>query len=511
MNSRGDRIILNNSSAVDYYSNIIDNAGDKKTVCDMLLTFAILNTTQIEKFFLYMLLSEFNRDVNKNIFEKSIFYLKKNMQLKTENVNDAYYLKMHVNQDFQKYMKYNDINVVAFQQTIIKVINKNLPHIEQDNKKFKDVRHIIKHTLQCIQFDRLDVFDQESARFFENLGNYFKFSEIDSRQALKFYEKSLQIYKNIHADIQNSDVSNALNKIGICYKDLSQYQKALSYLEMSMNMKKEICMDDHPDIAASMNNCAICYAQLRNHRKALELLQDSLGMCKRIYKHEKQHVDVAVILSNIANCYSSLGEFKNALMCQLQSLDMKKKTYKESDHPSLVASLGNIGSAYSDMGEFQKALDYKIKALEMSKRIYKDDHPYIASCFNNIAYEHKNLGEFQEAIDFYFKDLEMCKRIYKEDFEKHTDVAITLNNISVCYIKLNMLQTAIDYKVNAFNVYEKNYKIGNNEQNAHVNGRMKSISNSLKELYIKVGNKQNRCLLCKDLKLNIYKLEVSRI
>ncbi|XP_078682556.1 uncharacterized protein LOC144916982 [Branchiostoma floridae x Branchiostoma belcheri] len=272
----------------------------------------------------------------------------------------------------------------------------------------------------------------------------------DQRKAISYHEHSLKMTKAIYGETTpHPDIASSLNNIGACWRDLGDQKKAISFYEQSLKMKKAIYgkTSPHPDIASSLNNIGTCWSDLGDQKKGISFYEQSLKMMKAIYGETSPHPDIASSLNNIGNCWSELGDKKKAIRYYEQSLKMMKAIYgKITPHPDIASSLNNIGKCWSDLGDLKKAFSYHEQSLKMMKAIYGETtpHPDIASSLNNIGKCWSDLGDQKKAISYYEQSLKMMKAIYGET-TPHPDIAKSLNNIGNCWNKLGHQKKAISY------------------------------------------------------------------
>ena len=235
------------------------------------------------------------------------------------------------------------------------------------------------------------------------------------------------------------DVATSYNDIGLVYKGLGEYAKALEYHEKSLDISLELYGESHPAVATSYNNIGSVYYSLGEYAKALEYHEKSLSILLDVYG--ESHPDVATSYNVIGLVYDSLGEYAKALEYYEKSLDIRLEIYGES-HPAVATSYNNIGSVYYSLGEYAKALEYHEKSLDISLELYGESHPAVATSYNNIGLVYKGLGEYAKALEYHEKSLSIKLDVYGES---HPDVATSYNNISFVYYVLGEYVKALEY------------------------------------------------------------------
>jgi tetratricopeptide (TPR) repeat protein len=66
------------------------------------------------------------------------------------------------------------------------------------------------------------------------------------------------------------------NNIGLVYKNMCEYSKALSYYEKALEIQQETLPTNHPDLAASYNNIGTAYCGMGKYPEALSYYERAL-------------------------------------------------------------------------------------------------------------------------------------------------------------------------------------------------------------------------------------------
>ncbi|MFM7878641.1 MAG: tetratricopeptide repeat protein, partial [Microcystis panniformis] len=103
----------------------------------------------------------------------------------------------------------------------------------------------------------------------EERGGEEKNKSVDSFLDLQgFYRKRADLYEGIIAGSQREQVCyrNSLNRLGLCYDSLGQYEKAIAFYQQCHNVSEEI--GDRLGMATSLGNLGLCYYYLGQYEKA---------------------------------------------------------------------------------------------------------------------------------------------------------------------------------------------------------------------------------------------------
>ncbi|CAM2727748.1 unnamed protein product [Rotaria socialis] len=228
--------------------------------------------------------------------------------------------------------------------------------------------------------------DSDRAHIYHQLG-WLKRQQGKYPEAVKFYEKSLEIYRKTLSE-DDASLAPTYGNIGQVYDSMGEYSKALEFYEKSLKIYEISLPANHPDLATSYNNIGKVYDNMGEYSKALEFYEKSL----KIYEISlpANHPDLATSYNNIGLVYNNMGEYSKALEFYEKSL----KIYEISlpaNHPDLATSYNNIATTYYTMGEYSKALPLLEKALGILRNSLPPTHPHIKSTMNSIAAAKKKL------------------------------------------------------------------------------------------------------------------------
>ena len=161
---------------------------------------------------------------------------------------------------------------------------------------------------------------------------------------------------------ENSDPEHAINKLikikellpeeyyisfylGQCFLSLDQPKTALDYFTASINQNPA-----KQDIASIYSYMGICFKDMGEYQKALLALYEGES-------HDKERTDIHNLMGF---CYFKLKDHKKAI-------DSFKKVLKLN--PGSAIDYANIASNYRDMGKKGKAIEYYLKALQLDSSI----------------------------------------------------------------------------------------------------------------------------------------------
>ncbi|MFK8183031.1 MAG: tetratricopeptide repeat protein [Phormidesmis sp.] len=222
----------------------------------------------------------------------------------------------------------------------------------------------------------------------------------------------------------------ALTRLGIAYRALGKYGKAIDYQQQSLTIRREI--GDRKGEAASLGNLGNAYQSLGEYGKAIDYQQQSLTIQREIGDRKGE----ANSLVNLGIAYRALGEYGKAIDYQQQSLTIQREI---GDRNGEAKALGNLGAAYYSLGEYGKAIDYQQQSLTITREI--GDRNGEAKSIGNLGTAYDSLGEYGKAIGYQQQSLTIKREIGDRNGE-----AKSLGNLGPAYDSLGEYGKAIDYQ-----------------------------------------------------------------
>ena len=283
---------------------------------------------------------------------------------------------------------------------------------------------------------------------YNNLGTSY-YGLGDYSKAIEYYEKVLKIMKNIPESNYLGVIAPPYNNLGVSYDGLGNYKKASEYYEKALEIIKNTLGENHPNVAQSYSNLGCSCIRLGDYKKAIEYCEKALEIRKNTFG--ENHPDVAISYDSLGGSFSGLGDHKKASEYYEKALEIRKNTLGEN-HPEVAHSYSNLGSSYNGLGDYKKAIEYCEKALEIRKNTLDENHPDVAYCYNNLGVYYNNLKNYNKAIEYYEKALEIRKNIFGDD---HLITANSYFRLAVSYHWLRDYEKAIEYYEKALEIRKK--------------------------------------------------------
>jgi signal transduction histidine kinase/Flp pilus assembly protein TadD len=223
--------------------------------------------------------------------------------------------------------------------------------------------------------------------------------------------------------------AEAMNKIGVVYRNLADYDKAISVYAKALLLSEEI--KDSIQIAFSLNNIGGIYRLEGNYEEALRYILEALGIFER--NNHKEGISFCTI--NIGLIYRR----QNSPQMALKYLNYTLKIREEiSDVPGKALALNLIAEVYFEIGSIDEALKYYLQVEKEYTAI--DDRKGLAATWGGIASVYLSKNKLAEAEVYTKRSLDLAQKISYFEGE-----VLNLNRLGKIYGKRGQTKSAINY------------------------------------------------------------------
>ena len=285
------------------------------------------------------------------------------------------------------------------------------------------------------------------------------FEQVQANQlqaALQSFQKALFIYRNIK---NRKGEGGTLLGLGLLYKNLQDYPKAIDYYQQSLAIAQEIkdseleaiVQKQLSDVQIRSNpqkaqadrllEQGVEQFQTSEFTAALQSWQQAL----QIYREIKYRKGESLSLQGIGLAYLNLGDYLKAMKYHQQSLKIAREIkYRQLEGQPLQG----IGLAYYHLGDYLKAIEYHQQSLKIARKI--KDRQLEGQSLGNIGLAYLDLGDYPKAIEYYQKGLKIAREIKYRQWEGQL-----LGNLGVAYRKLGDYPKTIEYHQQSLKIARK--------------------------------------------------------
>lgn len=244
---------------------------------------------------------------------------------------------------------------------------------------------------------------------FENLKGRILLSMGESASLSGDYALSLDYYGKaavaFSATDAFADLAKAYNNMGLVYKNLAEFDKAIEFLTKASEIEK--AHDLTGPLAGSIGNMATIYFSLGDFNKAM----DGYYQARLVYKELKDTLRYAKMTMNVGLVYWQWdkSDFALEMLTEAKNLFEEKEDYVE-----LGRVYNNIGMLYyQDVKDTTKALEYFEQSLSIRELL--GNQLGMAVVLANIGNVYRDRKQLFEAYERYGKALRISEAIgYKE-------------------------------------------------------------------------------------------------
>lgn len=314
--------------------------------------------------------------------------------------------------------------VVKSKPTTYKVIDSLFAGFRRDSLKMKDLHYKAK----SIQYIAAEVYALNSLGIiYRDISNYEK--------ALETHQKAYQLAElvnNIELEV------NSLNMIGVVYRRMDAIKPALDFHKKALDIANKVEKPSQTlkaSIAVSQNSMGNIYLTLKQYDLAIKEFEKSLIIEKQL----NNRLGLAINYQNLGYADEAKGELELALKNYKRSLDYNNQIDSEVGR---VICYNSIGQVYIKQ---KKYTDAKIIIEEgLKKAIKLNDQFYIASAYINLGWTQMEMNSLKEAEQNLKKGLTTA-----ENYNLKSAIVEASIKLSELYNKTGDYKAAMTYYKNA--------------------------------------------------------------
>ena len=221
----------------------------------------------------------------------------------------------------------------------------------------------------------------------------------DLRIEIRNYESIIKLCE-LSKDMDTK--GSCLLEIGVCYYRLGDFEKAIHYFDLYLEIVKE--MGDRNGEGVAYGKLGIAYSSLGDLKTSIHYQKLRLEIAK-----ESGNIDEEGLAYNSLGLdYTRLGYFKEAIHYQELFLENSKKV-ENGTGVGVVRAYGSLGNNYHNLGDFKKAVKYHELSLKIAKEA--GDREGEGSAYCGLGNDYESLGDFEKAIQYCELGLDVFKEL----------------------------------------------------------------------------------------------------
>ena len=234
----------------------------------------------------------------------------------------------------------------------------------------------------CAHAESLQGAYQSFAKLFNNLGEFF-IHIAQFQNAKKVLEKSLEIRRKLLGE-EHPDTAISLNNMGylLLTLTLGDSAGARPYYEQALAIRRKVLGEEHPGTATSLNNMGYLLLTLGDSAGARPYYEQALAISRKVLG--ERHPNTALSLSNLGNLLQEMGDSNGARLYYEQALTIRRQVLGKQ-HPDTAKTLINLSTLLLAMGDLPGARHCCEQAIEINRKVFGERHPYTAQSLNNFG------------------------------------------------------------------------------------------------------------------------------
>jgi len=149
---------------------------------------------------------------------------------------------------------------------------------------------------------------------------------------------NLEVAKNLYNKVLkiNPKFINAYNNLGVIFKELKDYPKAIDSLKKAIEIE--------PNYVEAYNNLGVVFQEIEEYQKAIHCFEKVITINPNL-------PDIQNILGIM---FQNFAEYKKAIICYEKAIKIK---------PNFLSAHYNLGTVLTELGEYQKAISCFEKSI----------------------------------------------------------------------------------------------------------------------------------------------------
>lgn len=215
--------------------------------------------------------------------------------------------------------------------------------------------------------------------------------------------------------------------IGDSYQALSDFEKALPFLEEAAETRRRELPPEDPRLINSIDVLGMVYwltgdlqGSLDASREVLELRERSLG---------REHPDYTQTLGNLGNTYADMGDLERAESLLRQALEIERRTLVGDDRRDLAYTTNNLATILADQMKFEEAIEFHLESNALRLEFMGDDSPEYIISLMNLGFAQYGAGHHQEAERLLRHSVELGEQIFDANHMRVAGARIKLAEV----------------------------------------------------------------------------------
>jgi eukaryotic-like serine/threonine-protein kinase len=256
--------------------------------------------------------------------------------------------------------------------------------------------------------------------------------------------------EKIESDLADQPVIQArlMETMGRVYTSLGLYREAEPLLLQSLDTRRVILGNAHPEMASGLHALAWLYRNQWRFEEALPLAQEAADLMERL--RGPSTPEYGAVLQILGMIQRDQGNFDAAQETLERSLAIREAALGP-DHVDVSASLYHLGWLAMRKGEYFKAKALYERSCRIAEQKRDPDSPELGWCYNDLGIVMERLDDHNSAKEYYERALKIFEKVFSPD---HSSVAAIHNNLGSFHWRKGDLPAARSHYERALKIRE---------------------------------------------------------
>ncbi|NUN08627.1 MAG: toll/interleukin-1 receptor domain-containing protein [Ignavibacteriaceae bacterium] len=359
----------------------------------------------------------------------------------------------------------NEYNVWA--QLAVILVNNYIPSNSSEPASWPCWRHLLRHVEHLFNVFEKDPIVSVPVNYPKQLADFY-FYKSKYSNGLVYAQKVVEFYKNDNR-IYNSDMLNAIHRLGYYYERLGNYQEAGVYYEEELRGREQLEGARGVGVLRATHRLACLKGLERNYEEAIPLYESAIqGMEEKM---GGDNYETLITINDLGWLYYRKGDYQAAEPYYRKSLIGLEKHYG-LEYRDTHAVSHNLALLLELKGELDEAEKLWQRAVNFSINNFGVDHEDTKLLISSLSDLLVKKGEKEKSLDLEF----LKNKAYEQDpdYEKTEQFAIDLNNLGLEYRKIGRINEA-EICIRKALLYDIKIRGGDHPKIAHRLNNLSSI------------------------------------
>lgn len=215
----------------------------------------------------------------------------------------------------------------------------------------------------------------------------------NNEMSVDFFEKAAKLGK----ERKDKEMEcRAYTNLAVVFEAVAQVKKSRDYSSKALDLVKTDEVTDLKQRQVLLNKQGMLYHNIRNFDGAIRSQEESLKISKELCDKQGE----ATSYYNLGTVYCTIGDYK-------RSIEMHRECFKRrpeiGDHFGLGISCMQLAYVHYMQGEYHRSIGYQEKALQIGRELGFAEMELTS--YSNLGCLYQAQNKFKKAIEFYQKSL----------------------------------------------------------------------------------------------------------